>query len=45
MQMLGDLAVVPFERICFLNWIGHLNRRKNKGKVYPRTSHEGPDGE
>jgi hypothetical protein len=45
MQLFGDLAVVPFERICPLNWIGHLNRGKDKGKVYPRTSHEGPEWE
>jgi len=45
MQLFGDIAVVSFERICLLNWIGHLNRRKGKGKVYPRTGHEGPEGE
>jgi len=46
MQPFGDTAVVSFERICLLNWIGHLNRGKGKGKgkVYPRTGHEGPEG-
>jgi hypothetical protein len=36
MQMFGDTDVVSFER-SLLNWIG-------KGKVYPRTGHEGPEG-
>jgi len=43
-RLSGDTGVVSFERISLLNWIGHVNRGKSKGKGHPRTGHEDPDG-
>jgi hypothetical protein len=33
MQLFGDLDVVSFVRISWLNWIDHVNRMDNKRKV------------
>ena len=32
-QLFGELGILSFVRISRLNWIGHVNRMKNKRKV------------
>jgi hypothetical protein len=44
MQLFGDLDIFSFVRISQLNWIGHVNRINNSGKIsqvfnsYPQGS-------
>jgi len=33
MQLFGDLDILSFVRISWLNWIGHVNRMNSKRKV------------
>jgi hypothetical protein len=33
MQLSGDLEILSFVRISWLNWIGHVNRMNSKRKV------------
>jgi len=33
MQLFGDLDILSFVRIIWLNWIGHVNRMDSKIKV------------
>jgi len=33
MQLFGDLDIISFVRISWLNWIGHVNRMNSKRKV------------
>jgi hypothetical protein len=33
MQLFGDLDILSFARISWLNWIGHVNRMNSKRKV------------
>ena len=33
MQLIEDLDLLSFVRICRLNWIGHVNRMGSRGKV------------
>jgi hypothetical protein len=41
MQLFGDLDILSFVRITWLNWIGHVNRMDSKRKasqVFHNTS-------
>jgi len=33
MQLFGDLGILSFVRIGWLNWIGHVSRMDSKRKV------------
>jgi hypothetical protein len=33
LQLFGDLDILPYARIIWLNWIGHVNRMYSKRKV------------
>jgi len=32
-QLFGDFDILSFVRICWLNWIGHVNRMDSKRKI------------